>query len=53
MFCLHACMCTVWVQCPWRPECQVPKTGVTGHCEPHVGAGNPSPVPEKANALNY
>lgn len=29
-------------------ECQVPKTGVTGHCEPHVGAGNPSPVPEKS-----
>lgn len=34
-------------------QCQVPKTGVTGHCEPHVGAGNPSPMPRKANALNY
>lgn len=34
-------------------ECQVPKTGATGHCELHVGAGNPSPVPGKANARNY
>ena len=32
-------------------ECQVPKTGATGHCEPHVGAGNPSPIPGKANTI--
>ena len=34
--CLHVFLCTVRMQCPWRPEDSVgsPGTGVTGSCEP-------------------
>lgn len=43
MFCLHLCLCTTCIQCPWKSEESVRSSGtgvadkVVSH---HVGAGD-------------
>lgn len=34
VFCLHVCLFTVWVMCPWRSEEGLPRTRVTDYCKP-------------------
>jgi hypothetical protein len=40
--CLHACLCIMCVQCPWRPEEGAVSTGsgVRDSFALHMGAGN-------------
>lgn len=44
---LHEFVCTVGMQESQKPEGRIValKSGVTGSCKPHVGAGNPAYVP--------
>ena len=50
MFCLCVCMCTMYAQCPQRPEGDIfPGTGVTEGCELPGGCWNQTWVPCKSS----